>query len=86
MMLKIMSFNSAEQRVRAVLKNIGHLYGVRDNRGVLVALKLTHQDIASYAAISRETASRILSRFSKDGEIEVLENRQLLLKSSSLKL
>lgn len=86
MMLKIMSFNSAEQRVRAVLKNIGHLYGVRDNRGVLVVLKLTHQDIASYAAISRETASRILSRFSKDGEIEVLENRQLLLKSSSLKL
>ena len=85
MMLKIMSFHTAEQRVRAVLKNIGHLYGVRDKRGVLVALKLTHQEIASYAAISRETASRILSRFLKEGEIEILENKHILLKSSSLK-
>ncbi len=85
MMLKIMSFHTAEQRVRAVLKNIGHLYGVRDKRGVLVALKLTHQEIASYAAISRETASRILGRFLKEGEIEILENKQILLKSSSLK-
>ncbi len=85
MMIKIMSFSSAEQRVRAVLKNIGHLYGVRDKRGILVSLKLTHKDIAGYAAISRETVSRILSKFSKEGEIEFLENRQLLLKSSSLK-
>ena len=85
MMLKIMTYHTAEQRVRAVLKNIGHLYGVRDKRGILVAIKLTHQDIAGYAAISRETASRILGRFLKEGEIEILENRHILLKSSSLK-
>ena len=84
-MLKIMTYHTAEQRVRAVLKNIGHLYGVRDKRGILVAIKLTHQDIAGYAAISRETASRILGRFLKEGEIEILENRHILLKSSSLK-
>lgn len=85
MRLRILSFNTAEQRVRAVLKNIGHLYGIRDKRGILVAQKLTHQDIAGYAAISRETASRILRRFTEAGEIEVLEKKRFLLKSSSLR-
>jgi CRP/FNR family transcriptional regulator len=84
LMLKIMSFADAEQRVRAVLKNIGQLYGVRDQRGVLVALKLTHRDIASFAAVSRETVSRLLSKFTKDGEIEILENKTILIKSSFL--
>ncbi len=84
LMLKIMSFADAEQRVRAVLKYIGQLYGVPDQRGVLVALKLTHRDIANFAAVSRETVSRLLSKFTRDGEIEILENKIILIKSSFL--
>lgn len=82
MMLKIMSFSDAEERVRAVLKNIGKLYGVPDKRGIIVALQLTHKDIANYASVSRETVSRLLSRFTKQGEIEILDNKYILIKSS----
>ena len=85
LMLKIMSFSDAEQRVRATLRNIGQLYGIQDKRGVLVALKLTHQDIANYAAVSRETVSRLLGRFIRQGEIEIQENKYILIKSASLK-
>jgi CRP/FNR family transcriptional regulator len=84
LMLKIMSFNGAEQRVRAVLKNIGDLYGVKDQRGILVALKLTHRDIANFAAVSRETVSRLMGRFTREGEIEILSNKCILIKSSFL--
>ena len=84
-MLKIMSFADAEQRVRAVLKNMGKLYGVSDQRGVLVALKLTHKDIASYASVSRETVSRLISRLTKNGEIEILDHKYILIKSAFLK-
>ena len=80
MMLKIMSFADAEQRVRAVMKYIGQQYGVRDQRGVLVTLKLTHRDIGNFAAVSRETVSRLLGKFAKDGEIEILENKIILIK------
>lgn len=82
MMLRIMSFADAEERVRAVLTNIGQLYGVPDKRGVIVALQLTHKDIANYASVSRETASRLLSRFTKQGEIEILEKKYILIKST----
>jgi CRP/FNR family cyclic AMP-dependent transcriptional regulator len=85
MMLKIMSFADAEERVRAVLKNMGRLYGVKDQRGVLVSLKLTHKDIANYASVSRETVTRLMNRFSREGEIEILDKKYILIKSTFLK-
>lgn len=84
LMLKIMSFADAEHRVRAVLKNMSTLYGIKDHEGTLLALKLTHRDIANYASVSRETASRLLSKFSKSGEIEILRNKYILLKTHFL--
>ncbi len=83
-MLKIMSFADAEARVRAVLKNMSKLYGVKDQRGVLVSLKLTHRDIANYASVSRETVSRLMSRLSREGEIEILDRRYILIKPAFL--
>ena len=85
MMLKIMSFADAEERVRAVLKNMSRLYGVKDQRGVLVSLKLTHKDIANYASVSRETVTRFMNRFSREGEIEILDKRYILIKPPFLK-
>ncbi|HJV66415.1 MAG TPA: Crp/Fnr family transcriptional regulator [Geomonas sp.] len=84
-MLKVMSFADAEERVRAVLKNMIRLYGVKDQRGFLVTLKLTQREIANYASVSRETVSRLMKRLSKQGEIELLDKKYLLIKSSFLK-
>jgi CRP/FNR family cyclic AMP-dependent transcriptional regulator len=85
MMLKIMSFANAEERVRLVLKYLIILYGVKEQRGVLIALKLTHKDIANYAAVSRETVTRLLNRFTNEGEIEILDKRYLLIKPAFMK-
>lgn len=82
MMIKILSFDSAEHLVMVVLGRLQDLYGVRDDRGVIVNIRVTHQHIASYAAVTRETATRILNRLEKSGEIEILENKNFLLKSS----
>ena len=79
-MIMMLSFADAEERVRSVLKNMSKLHGVKDQRGVLVSLKLTHKDIANYASVSRETVTRIMNRFSKNGEIEILDKRFILLK------
>lgn len=84
-MLKMMSFAGAEERVRAVLKNMGKLYGTKEQQGVLVSLKLTHKDIANYASVSRETVTRLMRSFVKGGEIEILDRKRILLKPPFLK-
>ena len=80
-LMKLTRFPSAEQKIRGVLKYLGTQYGIDDSRGKILTIKLTHRTVASYASVSRETASRILSRFSRNGEIELLASRRMLLKS-----
>jgi CRP/FNR family transcriptional regulator len=80
MMLRVLSLSDAEQRVRAVLDHVSRLYGVRDDRGILLSMKLTHREIADYANVSRETATRLLNRFRSSGEIDVLSDRRIVIK------
>jgi len=80
LMLKVLSFADAEDKVRAVLKLISTNNGVNDARGTIITIRLTHNDIAGYPSVSRETVTRILDRFLINGEIELIENKLLLLK------
>ena len=83
-MIRVLSFADAEQRVRATLKLLSTQYGVKDHQGTIITLKLTHRDIASYTSVSRETATRLLDRFSKDGEIEILDSKNIRIRPSFL--
>jgi len=85
LMLRALSFDDAENRVRAVLTHVSSLYGIKDMRGDIIPLKMTHQEIADYASLARETVSRLLSRFCQAGEIEILENKNIVLKPSFVK-
>jgi len=82
MMLRILNLTDAEQRVRAVLTHVSSLYGVKDLRGTIIPMKLTHKEIADYASLARETVSRLLSSFCQSGEIEILENKNIVVKPS----
>ncbi|MGO9013698.1 MAG: Crp/Fnr family transcriptional regulator [Dissulfurispiraceae bacterium] len=78
-MLKVMSLSRSEDRIRTVLKLLGVQYGVKDGRGTIINIKLTHQDIANYASVSRETVTRFLNKLAKDGEIEILDSKNICL-------
>jgi len=80
--LKILTSGHAEERVRAMLGRIGGQCGVKAPEGVLIRTKLTHQDIAHCASVSRETVSRLMERFRRDGEIAIVGRRAILLKPS----
>jgi CRP-like cAMP-binding protein len=80
--IKILSFDSAENRVLAVLERLQDFCGVEDDQGVILTLKLTHQQIADYASLTRETVSRVLKSLQRDGLISVLENKALRLNPS----
>ncbi|MFZ3209108.1 MAG: Crp/Fnr family transcriptional regulator [Geobacteraceae bacterium] len=78
-MIKILSFDNAEQRVIAVFARMKELYGVADDRGWIINFKLTHHQIANYASLTRETVTRMLKKLETDGVIQVQENRLILL-------
>jgi len=85
LMLKVLSFAGAEQRIRVVLKNAGDQFGVKDQRGIIINLRLRHKDIAGLAATARETVTRSLKRFVQSEEIEFLESKYILLKPAFFK-
>ncbi len=82
MMIKVLSLPNAEDRVRAVLNILSNYYGFKDMRGTVLSSNLTHQNIADYSFVSRETVTRLMNRLAKEGEIEILENRDIVLTPS----
>jgi len=81
-MIKILSFADAEHRVMAVLDRLQELYGIADDRGMIINVKMTHQQMASYASIARETLTRILNRLQKESVICIQDNKSILLNKS----
>lgn len=81
-MLSVLGLTDAEARVRAALTHISSIYGIKDVRGILIPLKLTHKEIADFTSLARETVSRLLARLSQAGEIEIIDRKNILLKPS----
>jgi CRP-like cAMP-binding protein len=72
-------FRSAQARMAAVLLDLAVTFGIRDSRGVIVNLKLTHRDLAGLAGASRETASVALLEWRRDGIVLVEGKRVVVL-------
>jgi CRP/FNR family cyclic AMP-dependent transcriptional regulator len=79
-MMRLLGHPDAETRVRAVLAHISSIYGIKDTRGVMIPFKLTHKEIADFAALTRETVSRLMARLNQSGEIEIIGTRTIILK------
>ncbi|WP_298435935.1 Crp/Fnr family transcriptional regulator [Geobacter sp.] len=79
LMLRVFSCTDAERRLRTVLQHLGENHGVRDARGTLIAMKLTHKDFAAYTNLARETVSRLMTALRKRHEIELVGPHQILL-------
>ena len=81
-MLRVLGLPDAETRVRAVLSHICSVYGIKDGRGTMIPFKLTHKELADYAGLARETVSRLMTKLSHSGEIEIISNKNIILKPS----
>lgn len=80
LMLRVLGYKEAEEKIRAVLKLISISYGIKNGRGTLITIRLSHKDIASYASLSRETVTRLIDKLVTEGEIEIMEKKYILLK------
>ncbi|KKP69104.1 hypothetical protein A2X44_05425 [candidate division CPR3 bacterium GWF2_35_18] len=78
-------FGNAQTRIVSVLLMVTSRFGIRDKNGqVKISIKLTHQEIANMAGISRETATKEISELKKMKLIDqdkrflvILDHKQL---------
>lgn len=79
-------FKSAHSRLAGLFLELSVHFGVRDSRGVIVNLKLTHKEIASLIGATRETVSFAILDLRKDGLILTEGKRVILVDEPRLKL
>ncbi len=71
-------FKDVNSKLAELLLRLGTEYGVDDARGTLVALKITHQEMANLIGSTRETVSLTLAQFKRKGLIQT-EGRKVIL-------
>jgi len=71
-------FKDVNSKLAELLLRLANEYGVDDSRGTLVALKITHQEMANLIGSTRETVSLTLSMFKKKGLIAT-EGRKVII-------
>jgi CRP/FNR family transcriptional regulator len=76
--IQSLSYSTAEARIRGGIRQLSMKHGVADARGIIIDLKITHQEIAEMVGTSRETVTRTLARLQKDGIIQI-EGRRIIL-------
>lgn len=74
-------FRDVTSKLAELLVKLAGEYGVDDARGTLVALKITHQELANLIGSTRETVSLTLSTFKRKRYI-VTEGRKVIVSDS----
>ncbi len=77
--IQLLNFNDAAQRIKMLFLMLSETYGKETPRGMLLSIKLIHQDIADMTGLTRETVTRVLDKLQKAGEIQILKNKFIQL-------
>jgi CRP/FNR family transcriptional regulator, cyclic AMP receptor protein len=78
-------FKDVNAKLAELLLRLAGEYGVDDARGTLVALKITHQEMANLIGSTRETVSLTLSHFKRKGLIQTDGRKVILADRDGLK-
>lgn len=77
-------FKTAHARLAALFLDLAEDFGVRDSRGIIVNLKLTHREMAALIGATRETVSFAILDLRKDGLIQTESKRVIILEEDQL--
>ncbi|VAX34668.1 transcriptional regulator, Crp/Fnr family [hydrothermal vent metagenome] len=77
--VQMLNFNNASQRVKMLLIMLSDKYGIKSDEGIILKIKLTHQDLAEMSGMTRETVTRVIDKLQKSGEIAILRNKVIRL-------
>lgn len=76
---------SVESRVAQFVLEAADRHGIPDSRGMLIGVKFTHQEMASYVGSTRETVTLILGELKRAGLIETDHRRIVVTDAQGLR-
>lgn len=71
-------------RLATLLMNLADRFGGENGSGVMLDVRLTHQELANMIASTREAVSKVMSEFQRDGYIEVKNRKVVILDQGAL--
>ncbi len=78
--IQLLSLGNVSQRLRMLFLRLSREHGRQDPEGTILTIRLTHQDIANMVGTARETVTRTIDKWQKDGKIEFLKGKYILLR------
>ncbi len=74
--IQMLNYKNASHRVKILFLMLSDKYGEKTSEGgVTLNIKLTHQEIAEMTGMTRETVTRVIDKWLREGEINVLKNK-----------
>lgn len=83
--LALVSLHGARARLALLLLDLVEHFGVRDSRGVIVDLRLTHREMATLIGATRETVSVAIVELRNAGTIATESRRVIVVDPDALK-
>ena len=77
--VRMLHFKDASYRIMTSIKDLSVERGEPVPEGVLLKMRLTHQNIADMTGLTRETVTRIIDKWKKNGLLSLNENRHMLI-------
>lgn len=77
--IHILNFREAPQRIKMLFSILSGENGKKAPEGTIIDMKLTHQEMADMTGLTRETVTRVLGQWQKDGMIAVSKDRHIVL-------
>ena len=71
-------------RLATLLINLADRFGGENGSGIMLDVRLTHQELANMIASTREAVSKVMSEFQRDGYIEVKNRKVIILDQRAL--
>jgi len=73
--LKSLLFRSSRQRLIHLLNEFAETYGQPSSEGIVIAQKISHQDMASIIGATRETVTITLGELQSEGMLKINKRR-----------
>ena len=83
--IRDLTFNDVFSRTASQLLKLAEDHGSKSDMGLIINISLSRQELAEMAGTTRETISRVLSKFRKEKSITEQDDRIVLLNVERLK-
>jgi len=77
--IQLLNLKNASERLKILFFMLSKKYGENTPKGITLNIKLTHQEIAEMTGMARETVTRVIDKWHKDGEINIIRNKIIQL-------